>query len=202
MNEPQADKNDPFKGQSNLRSKFYIQPGHPKVIRTAVDSSDTIADVFQKIFSENDESMYMFWSDIPIRFHYTFEFCMNLERLSTLLDKICKNPEGQEQFVLLTDALVGNWSVNWGNNEIAIDASWKGRPPFEGYASALNGTETLKCSKDDFMAEWKLPFIQVMNALDDVKAIGMNKDIDEIIQKMGSVLQATDHYGVQYDKKR
>jgi hypothetical protein len=184
-----------------VKPTFYIQPGHVTVQRVKLKETTTFRAVFPAIFRENDESAFIFWKEIPIRFHYTFECFANLDRLVSLINRMLDSEQGNEQFTFVTDALVGNWSLSWKNDELTIQAHWMGNKDYAEYAEALNEAGDIIVPIKTFCAEWKLMLVQVLNALDAVGAAKLNDGIMQKVAEIGKILQSTDAIGILYSKK-
>lgn len=185
-----------------MKPLFYIQPGHIHVQHVSLNIDCAFRDVFPKLFSENSESAYIFWKEIPIRFHYTFECFANLDRLIVLMNKIIDNKQGTEQFTFLTDTLVGNWTLDWSKDSLSIQSNWIGNQGFSEYADALNRAGSISMPIDAFIAEWKLLLVQVLNSLDTVSAAKLNENIQETVQFIGKILKSTEKIGTIYTKNR
>ena len=184
-----------------MKPTFYIQPGHVTVQRVKVNDATTFREIFPLIFRENDESAFIFWKEIPIRFHYTFECFANLDRLITVMNAMLDTEQGNEQFTFVTDALVGNWSLSWKNDELTIQAHWMGNKDYDQYANTLNEAGDIIVPIKTFCAEWKLLLVQVLNSLDAVGAAKLNEGISQKVAEIGRILQSTDAIGILYAKK-
>lgn len=118
------------------------------------------------------------------------------------MNTMLASEQGHEQFTFVTDALVGNWTLSWKNNELTIQAHWMGNKDYNEYADALNEAGSITTSIDSFCAEWKLLLIQVLNALDAVGAAKLNSDIMLKVAEIGKILQSTNAFGILYRKNQ
>lgn len=179
---------------------FFIQPGHVRVKKNQLSKEDDFRDIFPAMFSENDESMYLFWHQIPIRFHYTFDCFASLGNIIDTLELIAENSVGNTQLIFLTETVSGQWSLSWKDEIVTIDSIWTGREEVKLYAEALNSAGKVEMKIESFLAEWKLPLIQVLNAIDTGKGRNLNDSIEVKVEQIGTILQAAESYGIQYQK--
>jgi len=181
-------------------SPFVIQPGHVKMLKATAAEDDSFRDLFPKMFSEHDESMYLFWKGIPIRFHYTFDCFASMGNCIHLLNEIATTDNGNQPFFFVTNVLSAKWQVNWNKSEVSIQSEWRGKKGFEKYAENLNTAGELKLDREAFLAEWKLPLIQVLNMVDAAKARNINDSIETKVQQAGKILQSVETFGQIYEK--
>lgn len=179
---------------------FIIQPGHVKMLKGQAATGDSFRDLFPKMFSEYDESMYIFWKGIPIRFHYTFDCFASMGNCINLLHTIATEEYGNETFYFVTNVLSARWQVKWNTSNITIESHWQGKTGFKNYADRINAAREIKMSREAFLAEWKLPLIQVLNMIDAANGRNINDSIETKVQQAGSVLQSVEAFGEIYTK--
>ena len=179
---------------------FVMQPGHVRTKANTLSAKDDFRDIFPAMFSENDESMYIFWRNIPIRFHYTFDCFATLGKIIDVLELIVENEQGSSTMTFLTETLSAQWNVNWSNQQIEIESNWTSREDTLSYAQTLNEAGSIVMGKEAFTAEWKLPLVQVLNAIDAGKGRNLNESIEVKVEQIGTIVQAVDSFGIKYQK--
>lgn len=147
-----------------LKSSFYIQGGHIAPLHIPQKEFNSISEVFPTLFSERDESAYLFWSEVPIRFHYTYEFYANFDALIELCGKLMDQGEGSSEWILLTDDLIGDLQFDWNAGQLKITGKWKMRKSDSIYAEVLNKKAVINTTTTDFLNEWTILFMQIKNS--------------------------------------
>lgn len=148
-------------------NNFLIQLGHPKINSLERKEFENLAEVFRFLFRENEESAYLFWYDIPIRFHYTYELYANINELVSILWLLYSREQGGNKCLFSTDTLFIEWEVRWQGDDLQIKSNFTSRrDAYHHYAAVLNQNQVLECSKKDFLAEWNTLILQLVKSLD------------------------------------
>lgn len=152
------------------KQTFHIQPGNPQPDFEKDFAGDSLSELFPLMFRENEESAYLFWNGIPIRFHYAYELYKNIEGLLNLCNALANQDEGNIEILLVTEQFFMEWKGRWGNDEIEIRAKFSSvRSSFDQYAKCLNALGTIRVSQVDFLEEWNRLFKQVHELLSGQK---------------------------------
>jgi hypothetical protein len=180
---------------------FQIQLGHPKILAPENKAFDRLAEVFPKLFAENEESAYLFWHQIPIRWHYTYEWYANVDDIIAILWLIYSKQEGANKVKFMTDTLFIDWEVRWNDTDIIIKSTFlERRQSSKLYAEALNKHQQLEISKNDFIAEWNTLILQIIKCFTSAK-IKITDEREIIKFQMLEKIAANFHqYGTLYIK--
>lgn len=180
---------------------FLLQLGHPKI--NALDQKEfpNVAEAFRFLFRENEESAYLFWHDIPIRWHYTYEMYVNFNEWVSILWLLFSKEEGANKCLFTTDTLFIEWEVRWQAEELQIKSQFTSkRNAYHDYAAVLNQYPSLKCSKQAFLAEWNSLILQMTKSLDaaDIEITDEKENLKYIVlQKLAANMP---NYGKLYVK--
>ncbi|PHR35250.1 MAG: hypothetical protein COA38_02885 [Fluviicola sp.] len=146
--------------------QFYIQLGHVKTRNADGQSVKCFQEVFPIIFSEDDEAAYLFWKQIPIRFHYTYECYANIDALILWFEKMKDHRNGEHKCTLLTDVFIIELSATWDAKNIKIESNWMVKTNHQKLADALNEKGPLVATVDRFLGEWKPFLVQLVRGID------------------------------------
>ena len=150
----------------SIKNPFTIQCGHPTIKDVEAVQFDTLSDVFPYLFHENEESAYIFWNEIPIRMHYTYELYKNIDDIIGLCWLLQKEVSGAMEASFMQDQLIMKWEVRWKNSEVEIVGDFLGRTPsYDSYAKALNENSIIRMPLASFLSEWKALLMQLTKAI-------------------------------------
>ena len=149
---------------------FTIQLGHPKIMNIPEQEFEAIKDVFLSLFESQEESMFLFWNQIPIRFRYKEDLHWSFNDMLALAWMLQKERKGETKARFQNQLLTITLTCIWNDDDLSIQAHFE---PFEHlyepYAAALNQSNTLNLSKTQFLGEWKTLFHQVLVSLEASK---------------------------------
>lgn len=142
---------------------FLIQCGHVSIRKLDNHRFDKIAHVFPKLFWENQESAYIFWNQIPIRWHYTFEFFANFDDVLAVCRMLQQNESGATKATIQTDYFLFDWIFHWSGEDLQMNASFLARKKsYQRYADALNHVGEIQMTKTAFLNEWTILLQQLL----------------------------------------
>jgi hypothetical protein len=183
------------------QSSFLIQGGHISPIYSKQKEFNTLAEVFSKIFSDNDEAAFIFWNKIPIRFHYNYEFFANWDNILEWLTELSTNKvEGEYHWVMQTDVYFVRLNSVWKNGALKIVGTWSDRRSKTGMADHLNKNNTINIEIDAFLKEWALLLLQVTNAIKTSGISFSSNSESEKMNAMYSLIASIDGAGKLYTK--
>lgn len=191
-----------FYHKDGIADPQYLNTFHIHVpyirIRTHSTNGESKPENLNEIFSEVREKGIILWNQLPITLDYSNDLPEILEPIVELLEKMSATQEGAHNLELKCPSFTCLWKVKWNNTFVLIDANWskiKG-----GYEAALNDTDPnigeLTLVKTEFIAEWKMPLLQVSNGL---KAAKIERELYLRVRKLESLL---DGMGKFYKKDK
>ena len=148
-----------------MKSNFLIQCPHltPRPLENRV--FEKMTQVFPKLFWENDESAYIFWNQVPIRWHYTYELFANFNEILAVCRMLQKEQGGLTKAVIQTDYFLIDWIFKWEGEQLEIKANCLSKKrSYDTYAAAINNVSRIRLTKTEFLNEWKAMFHQVFKA--------------------------------------
>lgn len=149
-----------------MNQPFTIQCGHPTIREVKPREFKTLADLFPYLFSENEESAYLFWFGTPIRLHYTYELYQNINEISGLCWLLQKEDSGELTASFMLEQLIMDWHITWSNGNVQIKSEFTSRMhSYDVYAQFLNKKQELTMPLEDFLAEWKTLLMQLSKAI-------------------------------------
>lgn len=156
-------------------TSFLLQVGFVESINPDAKKFNTLQEAYQHIFQRNKEFAIFLWNGIPVRLSYLEDIPYMIYGILLLLnDLIGKNPKRSTFIEFSTPNLETSWSINVNEPNIEISSNWK---RVEGnYEMALNQVSMLIMSKEDFVAEWKLLLLQLIQSFRDAGARFNNKN--------------------------
>jgi hypothetical protein len=142
---------------------FVIQAGHVTPLYVQDKEFASMAYVFPALFSENDESAWIFWNEIPVRFHYTYEFYANWDDLLVWLQRMKAQPAGEHELTLSTDIFFMAIRSVWKNGTLQLLSEWTAKKDAgKLMAETLNSKNEITLPVNDFIQEWKTLIYQVV----------------------------------------
>ena len=172
--------------------QFYVQLGHVKAKNAQGQVVERFADAFPIVFSEDEESAFLFWKQIPIRFHYTYELYANIDTLIAWFEKMMSETAGEYSCTLLTDVYIVSIDAHWDAQNLKINSKWMVKKHHQKMADLLNQKGPLVTTVDGFLAEWKPLLVQIVRGLD---ASGIDFSSDEEKDKIRQIKAITPYLG-------
>ena len=132
-----------------------IQLGHPKIINTEQIELKKVTDAFFKLFHTYEESCFLFWDGIPIRFRYKEDFYQSFNEILAMCWLLEREREGKTKAVLINQILTINLQLFWKNDKLTIIAEFEAHEElYLNYTKKLNKKSKTRISKQLFLYEW------------------------------------------------
>lgn len=181
------------------KTSFVIQCAHVEIRTLENRQFDRIAEVFPKLFWENQEAAYLFWNSIPVRFHYRYELFANFNEILAVCWMMQKQESGSTKASLRTDYFVFDWLFRWQGDQLEMSAKFMARKKcYDAYANALNKVSDIFLSKEEFLNEWSTLFQQIFRCLTHAGVI-INDGIERRkFELMIGVIRQMESYGKLY----
>jgi len=146
---------------------FSIQLGHPKINTIPEQEFKTVREVFLQLFKLEEESIYVFWNEIPLRFRYREDLYASFNDMLALVWILQKEKKGETKVEFQNQLLTITLTCIWDDDDLSIQAHFE---PFEylyeSYGNTLNKADELFLSKVQFLSEWKTLFHQILVSLE------------------------------------
>jgi len=183
-----------------LKSSFYIQGGHVSPLYLKEKEFTEVKEVFLVLFSEDAESAYWFWNEVPIRFHYTYEFYANFDWILELLGKLIDQSSGKYEATLLTDQVIGALTFEWNAGQLKMTGEWKMRRNQSIFAEILNKKDFVNISTKDFLKEWFVILMQIKKSFDKAGVVINTAPEKAKIKEISRILARTEGAGKLYTR--
>lgn len=149
---------------------FLIQLGHPKINPIPEQEFQTLSELFLKLFKSPEESIYIFWNQIPIRFRYREDLFSSFNDMLALVWMLQKEEKGETKLRIQNQLMDVGVKCAWNLDELTIRAKFHSfEYLYEPYANALNQSNNIEVSKAFFLSEWKTLFHQILVSLEASK---------------------------------
>lgn len=180
-----------------------IQLGHPQIVHTSQREFQKLQDAFLHLFSPQEESIYLFWHRIPIRFRYREDMHANFNQILSILRLLQKEPTGVSKVNLMTQGLFINWEIAWNAGELRIVSRFTDtEDTYQKYAEALNQHPILRVSKLAFLREWKALLHQLIMGFQTAQIKLSDASEQRKWESMRQIEARIMQYGVLYTKKQ
>lgn len=171
-----------------------LQLGHPKINQGAFPVFETVRDVFLQLFRAEEESIYLFWHDAPLRLRYSEDLYHNFDAILAMVWLIQRDERGATKADFTTQLLSVGWELYWEGDELRIQSTFTELDDlYAPYAQALNRWPELRMSKQAFLSEWKTLLHQIIVAFQAARAEirdGTERRKWELLQRVeGQILQ-------------
>lgn len=181
-----------------LKTSFVIQAGHPRALPAPKKTYPSLAEVFIDLFSENDESAWLFWNQIPVRFHYTYELYSNVEDLIILLEKLAFEPQGKHEWIWLTDVFITTVQAEWKYPNLVLTSNWKVKRSHQAMADLLNKKNKINTTTQGFLGEWKIILYQIINTLKKAEIVLSDEAEKNKILRLKKIINTIEKQGHLY----
>ena len=181
---------------------FKIQLGHPKIIQDSFAEFERVKDVFAQLYREEEESIYLFWNNIPIRFRYRQELVKDFDNILAMVWLIDKEEQGSSLVQLENQLLNITLELRWKNDHLTIQAEFSEKSEiYHNYSQCLASNTTLEISRKEFLKEWHTLLHQIVVSF----TAGNIKIKDGTERRKLEMLQGVDKnisgYGKLYERK-
>lgn len=144
-----------------------LQLGHPKIRGGPLHEVLSVPLAIQLLFRKEEESAYLYWHDIPIRFRYKQDLSRCFDNILAMAWLMQRDERGATKVDLETQLLTIRWEVRWEVDSCHVHSVWEERDAlFEPYAAALNRIPDLHTSKSAFLCEWKTLLHQIIVSIE------------------------------------
>ena len=172
---------------------FQIQLGHIKI------QQDANAEALASLFRQSDESLYIFWQDIPIRFRYRQDLVPRLNQLLVMLSALLIENEGQTRVELSNQLLKMSWALSWQTEQLFIKANFYSKEPlYFDYANALQRKGEVSITKTAFLNEWKALLSQLLAVFNATAKAGISIREQKKWQLLKELEPQIPQYGTLY----
>jgi len=180
---------------------FTLQLGHPTIRRYAPKQYAALRDVFLELFRDNEESIYLFWNNIPISLRYSIDLFANIDSILAMTWLLELDEKGSTVIQFSNQLLKMEWTLHWDQDVLVLNGLFEAHEDlYASYATALNLTGKLKLSKNKFLSEWNTLLHQVLVAIE----ASHNTIIDGTERRKIELLQRTEQaigsYGSLYTR--
>lgn len=142
-----------------------LQLGHPKIKQVSVPAIGHLRDAFLYLFRAEEESVYLFWHDIPLRFRYRQDLHRNFDDILAMVWLVQRDDQGATKVHFATQLVSIDWEIRWGHDNIVIHGRFAAYDDlYAHYAEALNKRPEVKLSKQAFLSEGKTLLHQIIVA--------------------------------------
>jgi hypothetical protein len=146
-------------------NNLILQLGHPKIHLGSSHFFEQPSVIFVHTFRPEEESVYLFWHQIPIRLRYHQDLSHNFDAILAMVWLIQRDPEGATKVDLTTQLLTVHWELHWQKDNLTIQSTFTAHEDlYVPYAQALNQQPTLQIAKSAFLSEWKTLLHQIIVA--------------------------------------
>ena len=142
---------------------FELQLGHPRIIHAKFTEFTTVNEVFLTLFRPEEESIYLFWHQIPVRFRYREDIHQNINNIIAMAWVIQKQEQGETKIELVNQLISIRWEVKWLDDNLKIVSRFTAHDElYAPYADSLSQYAELNISKTLFLNEWKTLLHQII----------------------------------------
>jgi hypothetical protein len=163
-----------------------VQTGEPHVLTTREVVPD-LQGALQTIYPMATERAILFWNGIPVRLDYKYDLSLMLDELLRMVLVLSDPHEHELGISWGSDTFTAVWQMEWGGDRLLVRSGWESIGG--GYERLLNSRHELEMSRRQFMAEWKMLFLKIADAIDrsgiTISAEVLNKLVDTAAQIPG-----------------
>lgn len=148
---------------------LYIQASNPRR-RARPQSAPSLGAALRAAFVRHTESLYVVWRGVPVRIGYAEPLGVLLPDVLGMLERLLAEPAGGGDYGITEDGLSFRWRLAWADGTLTIRGQWFVVPG--ELEAVLAARAEVSMPVADFLAEWKMPLRNVIDAIDGVAIEG------------------------------
>lgn len=157
---------------------FWIQAGDPRTTRHFDDEDTNLDEAVETIFPLRTESAFMVWRGVHIPLGYKYDLSVMLNDILDMLERLGAEASGRHTVSWPSNTFSVEWNMKWRGEVLEIDAEWHSLAG--DTEKILKNRENIAVEKDSFIAEWKKPLENIVEALtssgyDEERLPGMSR---------------------------
>jgi hypothetical protein len=183
---------------SSLTS-FRIQVGFIEEVEPSKKEYETLEEAASELFLPTREKGFLLWNTIPVSFDYREDFHILLAKIMSTIWSIYYSERGDALCTFKTKNLDFAWRIQWNPETFYIDSEW--RKVNGGLEKMLNSDaiSRIYTSRQEFLAEWKLPMAQLYQAVKSKGITFVDIDAQEVFLQVESLLESINQRGIFYN---
>jgi hypothetical protein len=180
---------------------FTLQLGHPKINKAKPAVYTTMAEIFPVLFREQEESVYLFWKEIPVRINYRDDLRRNLDDILAMVWLLQKETTGKTRVHLSNQLLDMQLDLYWKADKLTIESTFLPQDDlYAPYAESLNALGKLELSRKGFLNEWKSLLHQLLEVFDAGKILIADGKERRKLELLQQTEQSIPDYGRLYTR--
>lgn len=172
---------------------FYIQAGNPKILNNDNREDKTFSEAIESVFPMKTENLIIYWKHIAISLSYKYDISYMIDDILVILQEIQMNKMGSVLIHWLPDTFRVDWRLKWDDERIVIDAEWQN--VVGNIEEILIQQGQVELSKENFICEWKMPLLKIINALSQNEYMA---SLDDKFCQLLTQFNNIQHYGLLY----
>ena len=170
----------------------------PHLARGTARRFDFLGTALWSILASRGESLFWIWNGVPIDVGYRVPFSSAYRDVLDVVETLLSAPEGRSSGHFIHHRLVADWEFAWSAGMLTLDSKWHDTP---GHVEPLLAERPrIEMPVEEFLAEWKMPFRRLIDALDELGVVidqdpGLLQRLrraEAAIARFGSIYRAED----------
>lgn len=142
---------------------FYIQAGNPDILNINNKEDKTLSEAIESVFPMKTENLIIYWKHIAVSLSYKYDISYMIDDVLIILQEMQMHKTGSMLIHWLPDTFRVDWNLKWDDERILIDAEWQS--VVGNIEEILKQQGKVELSKENFICEWKMPLLKIINAL-------------------------------------
>jgi len=142
---------------------FWIQAGDPRATGTYSAEDVCVAEALETIFPMFTEDAIIVWKRWFIPLSYKYGFSCLIDDLIIIVSAVLAVDTGRISVVWPCSEFQARWTVSWTQEDVQIDSEWMSAPG--QLLEMLKKAGPVQLKRSEFLAEWKMPFTKIVEAL-------------------------------------
>jgi hypothetical protein len=165
--------------------EFAIQVNNPKYFSCKDENSSTINEILQDIFPLCTESCILYWNHVCVPIGYKYDISVIFDDIVCMVEEILNNETGDLCIHWPSSTFRTDWMLLWDASTIAIESTWEGVMGGRLVENMLNSVGKLKIGKLEFLREWKMLIIKIVEILSECgTSVPGIKETSELIERI------------------
>lgn len=173
-------------------NSFGVMVGNPQITNIEDIYIYTLPEFVQKTFPYKTENMVLIWNAIPILINYSEQLNKLIPSIVDMILILNQSENGRHALSWEVEDMTVNWDFYWINSKLKIEANWlqvSGK-----LESLLNKRPCVSLHKNRFLAEWKMLFTKLQEAI----ALNKKNISTEDMSLIKQIEESIKYYGYYY----
>lgn len=155
--------------------EFAIQVNNPRYFYNVDEESLSINEILQDMFLSDTEYCILWWNHICIPLSYKYDVSVIFDDIVYMFKEVLNHKSGSLKIDWPSNTFRTDWNLSWNDRgEVMISTIWSDVLGGRSITNDLNSENTLKIKKIDFLCEWKMLILKIIDVVSASGKMSLN----------------------------